>query len=426
MLYRKIIHEKTEYLEKATRYLLYAVMLCLPSYLLRLEWFGVRTNILDTLLLLGALFFVVRLWTEKKGKHLFSMIQRQSFFFTGVLFLLLGVVYSAYMSEGISPKEWGILKSWFFLPFLFAFLFYVFYAKNTKVQNTAILLYVWSSGVLSLVFLILSLASYGMTYDDRLKGWYDSPNQLALFLAPAVLFLWTEMRRKQSSQSLNFRKFGTYFGFMVTSTTLLLTESLGGILSLLGGIILYEYTRSRFFTEGRMHIFFKGFLLFFVFLGIFFFFAFEKHMIEINPEDRSSLSSRFMIWQSAWDIGKESWLWGIGPGNFQEKYLEYQTLYPPYLEWAVPHPHNIFLSFWLQSGFLGFLGFVIICGWTLFRMFLSVSQRTNKKELELFLIGFLFLTLLWGLVDTPYWRNDLSVLFWMMLFSNTFSRTPNY
>ena len=207
MLYRKIIHEKTEYLEKATRYLLYAVMLCLPSYLLRLEWFGVRTNILDTLLLLGALFFVVRLWTEKKGKHLFSMIQRQSFFFTGVLFLLLGVVYSAYMSEGISPKEWGILKSWFFLPFLFAFLFYVFYAKNTKVQNTAILSYVWSSGVLSLVFLILSLASYGMTYDDRLKGWYDSPNQLALFLAPAVLFLWTEMRRKQSSQSLNFRKF---------------------------------------------------------------------------------------------------------------------------------------------------------------------------------------------------------------------------
>ena len=149
-------------------------------------------------------------------------------------------------------------------------------------------------------------------------------------------------------------------------------------------------------------------------------------MIEINPEDRSSLSSRFMIWQSAWDIGKESWLWGIGPGNFQEKYLEYQTLYPPYLEWAVPHPHNIFLSFWLQSGFLGFLGFVIICGWTLFRMFLSVSQRTNKKELELFLIGFLFLMLLWGLVDTPYWRNDLSVLFWMMLFSNTFSRTPNY
>ena len=27
---------------------------------------------------------------------------------------------------------------------------------------------------------------------------------------------------------------------------------------------------------------------------------------------------------------------------------EYQKHFPPYLEWAVPQPHNLYLAFWLQ------------------------------------------------------------------------------
>ena len=67
-----------------------------------------------------------------------------------------------------------------------------------------------------------------------------------------------------------------------------------------------------------------------------------------------------MIWKSAGLMIKNNPLFGIGPGNFQEKYMEYQKYFPPYLEWAVPQPHNIFLAFWLESGLIGLAGFILL------------------------------------------------------------------
>ena len=67
-------------------------------------------------------------------------------------------------------------------------------------------------------------------------------------------------------------------------------------------------------------------------------------------------------------------LFGIGPGNFQNKYLEYQKYFPPYLEWSAPQPHNIFLAFWLESGLLGLAGFVIIA----FCIFSAIIKKRSK------------------------------------------------
>jgi O-antigen ligase len=71
------------------------------------------------------------------------------------------------------------------------------------------------------------------------------------------------------------------------------------------------------------------------------------------------------------------------------------------MEWNIPHPHNIFLAFWLNAGLLGLLALLAI-------IVLAHLRLTYP------------LIALWGLVihgffDTPFWKNDLSMVFWLVV-----------
>jgi len=112
-----------------------------------------------------------------------------------------------------------------------------------------------------------------------------------------------------------------------------------------------------------------------------------------------------MIWNAAGEMLKDSPIIGIGPGTFQQVYLEYQSRFSvPYLEWAVPQPHNTFLAFYLQTGLVGFAGFILILFW--------LFKRARADDIVfLFLVYFL----VHGMIDTLYWKNDLALIFALVL-----------
>ena len=130
----------------------------------------------------------------------------------------------------------------------------------------------------------------------------------------------------------------------------------------------------------------------------------------ITINQRSSVASRVMIWRSAQKMLENDWAMGIGPSNFQEKYLDNQKYFSPYLEWAVPHPHSLYLAFWLSAGLLGFLTFLLMLGW-----WLKDFWKNKKREtlLGLVSLSIILYFLLHGLADTTYFKNDLAVIFWL-------------
>jgi|GEM_PF-514010 len=188
---------------------------------------------------------------------------------------------------------------------------------------------------------------------------------------------------------------------------------------------------------------FKGVLVGFLLLALLFLSQLNNPKLQhiLNGDYYSSLHSRLMIWQSAWKISQDHWLFGIGGGNFQQAYLDYQKYFPePYIEWAVPMPHNIFLAFSTQLGVFGlasFLTIIILSILTvipsnvegsllsMFKGFLRSSPyhtvrgsgRNDKKTdfLTLWALSYLIYFLIHGLIDTPYWKNDLAIIFWLAI-----------
>ena len=77
------------------------------------------------------------------------------------------------------------------------------------------------------------------------------------------------------------------------------------------------------------------------------------------------------------------------------------------------YPHNIFLTVWSELGLLGLISFVGL----VVHIFAQLI-RLNKKKIDLFalaLVGSFSFMLIHGLVDVPYFKNDLSLEFWSLI-----------
>ncbi len=79
------------------------------------------------------------------------------------------------------------------------------------------------------------------------------------------------------------------------------------------------------------------------------------------------------------------------------------------------YPHNIFLNFWTELGLTGMVLFALVIGKFLFIGLKLLETDCRNKGIILGLIGAMMAIFIHGLVDVPYFKNDLSVLFWIIV-----------
>lgn len=304
----------------------------------------------------------------------------------------------------------GLFKSFILLPVLCAWLILSLRPKEAEQQW---LLAAWLLGVsaTALAALIAFLSGW-ITYDGRLASLYLSPNHLAMLVAPGVLlaFFFFDQATGRFWRRLLFGV------IMSVSLALFLTRSYASIGALgIAWLLVYHRVLGMWIHRYRW-VFFGLIALISVF--IFSEISSEKFHNLISGDGRSSLDSRLMIWQAALHIGQTSFPLGIGIGQFQRAYLEAQPLFPPYLEWAVPEPHNLILSWYLATGLIGcgtVLSLVVATLRSLRSKLGSENIASQQKNLTRLYLALALWWLVVGLIDTPYFKNDLTLGFWVVL-----------
>lgn len=345
--------------------------------------------------------YLIKEWYESLGEDRSKMAIFS--WLTAIFLMGIGISFA-----GNTPtfSDLGKLKSFYILPVLLALSIPVLLKDPMKLR---LVFQGWVFGILaaSLAALVSALEGWFL-YDGRLAGPYTSANYLAALLAPgAILSIYFF-----STAQRVIMKWLLGFGLFIIGIVLFLTHSYATwfalSISLLFGAILFFKTTAgikwRFFVLPIILLI--GILL--TEMGT------EKWSQLISADPRSSFASRQIIWGVALNIATDHPWIGIGMANFQDKYLEYQKYYPPYLEWAVPTPHNLSLHFWLEGGIIALAAWLGILLLLVRYVWLSVKTEISiEKRLSIALSATLVLFyVLYGIVDTPYMKNDLVFAVW--------------
>lgn len=385
--------------------LIFLTIFCIPLYLIKVPIFGIPSNFFEVIsVAIAAIIF-----TQEKENILPKLLNLPKFLIISIFFIFLGLLLSTILNTENYTQSLGIIKSWFIVPIFFSLALHLKIDSSSLVEKIIRSIYfsIITVSIIAILYKIFSIT----TYDNRLKAFYLSPNYLSMYLAPGIFFALYFLRKSFLSNKYSRIFFINIFFLLIIVFSLYWTLSYGAWISIILSLII---TSPLLISHKKILIFYAS-ILFLVLLV----FCLQKNNSKmtnlLNNYSTSSIASREIILKVSAALILKSPIAGIGPGNFQEKYLEMQKNYPPYLEWAVPQPHNIFLAFWLQAGIVGLIGFLILNYYSITNLLRCIKNKKNTA-LAVTLLAFFIYILIHGLIDTTYWKNDLSFIFWINIF----------
>jgi len=376
----------------------YLVVFCLPLYLIRFKIFNIPTTALELMIYGLFIIWLIKIIRSKNQELRIKIIEK---LIIPVVLILIGVSIATIFSWDLRVSL-GIWKAWFIDPILF-FIVVVSIIKNIEQIKKIFYSLIFSGLVVSIISLIY-LIQGNLDIQGRLQGFYNSPNYLAMYLAPVLIINFWFLMVFKKDYSLRMVFLANNLFLLIT---LFFTKSFGawfGILVALGfGVIIYlNKTKNKKIIWGII----LGIILIIL---IFIFLKFG------SIQGKLSINSRIGIWQKAWEVFKMYPIMGIGPGTFQD-------YFPAYPRWGVPQPHNLYLAFLLQTGSIGFIGFIWLLIW-FFRSGFKILVIDCWLPITV-LMSIMVYILVHGLVDTTYWKNDLSLMFWLIIGAMTAIKNP--
>lgn len=395
--------------EKVLLFLAYLSPFTFPLYLVRFKFAGIPFTVLEAFcyLFFGVLVLAVLC---RKRKIYWGKPARAYYLLAFVLLAgaSLGVILAPHfiaLPSGVlmdsKQAALGIWKGWVFAPILYFFAFTQVVTETVKLKKL-LLYFIYAGALVAASAYVFGIFGHGFTYDLRLSGFFESANYLSLYLgAPLLLGVYYLLHGNMLD-----RREELYNVASVTTMAhaLFLTQSYAAIIAVFGALALYILVLLIRHKMGFLKISLILLALMIVFGGI----AVSqmdsaKFKQFVDFENRSSSTVRLEIYEVAWGLISDYPISGVGPGLFQG-YYQFKgpdILGKAPMEWNIPHPHNIFFAFWLNAGILGLLALL---------GFIALAHR----HLTYPIIAFWGI-LIHGLFDTPFWKNDLAMVFWLVL-----------
>jgi len=400
-------------------------LVLLPVYLIRCKSFAwcrspVPLTLLEVLIL--ATFVAWIFWKVSQVRK--GTTSGQSVFrgLTGPLFWpLVTFLIFATVSVFIAPDlrmAAGIWKAYFIEP---AILFIVVADLTTfkKSLTWAVLPILFSGLWVSLLAIWQAatgtnqFAPYAIA-QGRVSSIYSTPNAIGLYVGPLALLALGCLVELYRRKKISLKKFGLplYLALCIATFILAiyLSKSRGAILGISVSLLVFAisalYLNLPNFFRRLLQLGFLFAVFVYLLLNIVVFVKIDNFVAAYKPAQQDSIEARFCMWQATRNLLADRPITGAGLAAYQETYPSYATCY----EEAQLYPHNIFLNFWTEIGFFGMVAFLWIC----FVSF-KILERSFKNFIPVGLFSALVYIFAHGLVDVPYFKNDLAVEFWLLL-----------
>lgn len=371
----------------------------LPSYNVRWHVGPLPTDLLELAILVTLAAYVIECWRERALPDL-----RSPFSLPAALFLLAGLISVA--ASPVHRQGLGLFRAYLVEPLL---LFVMVSAVAREEEKARILLgALWAGGLAASIpnIVVIAQALHHHSLNSALAApalIYNNVNELALFVVPLVAMAGAVLLH---ATDVWFRRAAGLF-VVVGGLGILVSLSRGGYMALAVVVLLLAITLPvRWWLVPAL-----------VVLGA----AFSRlppvaarlgHEVDLN-DPNNTLVHRLKVWSATGRMLRDHPIFGGGLSG-------YPATVEPYRVAAgadpLQYPHNILLNFWTETGIVGVVAFawILVQG---FRYTLRGWRRASQawRPYHLGVAIALVAILVHGLVDVPYWKNDLAAEFWILL-----------
>ena len=370
----------------------------MPLYLVRFKVGPLPTTLLEIAILITLALYTATLVVGRG-----PLPGRTPYEIPIALFLIAGVIGIFVAPDHRSAL--GIYRAYLVEPIL---LFYVVLAVFPRAQRTeAIFVCVAAATMLfclvDIVFFARAALAGHLIPGNVAAAFRLNPNYVALYLEPLIGF------------AAGFLFFGpgrtrwfALAALALMGPTEILTFSRGGLLALIALVLLAFVTVRNW--PFRIAVVAGGFAAGVIIwnlplLG-------QRIRQSLKPGS-GTLFTRERIWVQTVKMLHDHPIFGAGLNGYQTVMAPYRAADPNSV--PEPYPHNIALTSYTELGVLGLVAFAWILIGLLVQPWLAFAKSEGMARAILWGTGAAFFMIaVHGLVDSPYWKNDLSVEFWLL------------
>lgn len=380
----------------------------LPTYIIRFTVAGIPTTFLESAIIIIAAVGCLQSTVRREWRNAWRTLPRQPLFYT--LLFISACVIAVVVSDN-TRGSLGILKGWVLSPLLLGWMVYG-EARNQKSEARSMMTHaLLLSGT---VVALLGISQIGQL--SRVRSIYDVPASLALYATPLIVIaVW-------KAYVADYQRKLYAICAAIMTVALIATQSLAALLAVTTALAIGIGLRRS--PQYKMRIIAS--ILMCCIIAALLFTASGRLSYVVDAvshlDKTSSVSVRLQLWRISWQLIQESPLLGIGLGQFEPAYQ--QKLHEqfadsanrvigsestaPLPEFVFRDPHNWLLSFWLNTGIIGLASFIALHCWLVWS---AIKKPRQITEIALALLSLL----VYGLVDTIYWKNDLAALHWVLV-----------
>jgi O-antigen ligase len=392
------------------------VLILSPLYILRFKLFVPGSDLFIPTTFLEILLFITISVTffefAKDGLHWNELK-------TKFEILILGFAVAAFFAVFASADfigGLGILKAYFIEPILF-FYSLVFTSRKygySYIVRSLIVSGFWISALAAVQKITgsFSLAPYELI-QGRVPALYNSANSLALYLCPiALITLGLATGEKTRRKKILYFLVLLFFILIVVWT-----RSRGGMVALVFGMIIFVYALLALKNTILQKIWYLIPLTCLSLVAVFFYLFYLNYNFLPQGDGRpytqgDTLQIRYFIWVGTINMLRDHPVLGAGLDGFKTLYANEYRL--PQFQEEFQYPHNLILTFWTEMGIFGLFAFLLLITESISLIIRNIVKSKNPV-FGASLIAIISYILIHGIVDVPYFKNDLSVEFWTIL-----------
>jgi len=438
----------------------------LPVYQIRFQIGFLPMTLLEAMILVLFAAWFVKSWRANELPLLLSFprkreskknVQRYPFWLEIILLLVIAFISAA--TAGFNSSALGILKAYFIEPAMFFIVFVNIFsariatrssgsapahsAMSGKIPKNREKIF-WALAISALF--VSAIAIYQRitgnlmpaTWQNtgRVTGVFAYPNAVGLYLGPIMLILIG--RLFAALRNIKYLILNIFFSITIILSLLAIyfAKSEGALAGVAAALFIFGLLynkKSRWVIAGLAVLAAGG--------------------IAINSQARDYAINKIMlrdldgqirrqIWVETWEMlasNPKNFIFGAGLANYQSAVAPYHQdgiFVRDYndLDWhrktvfnaeyrakvwqpveIYLYPHSLFFNFWVELGLAGVLLFIWIIGKFFVIGYKLYVKNEDYSSIILGLIGAMIVIIVHGLVDVPYFKNDLAVLFWILV-----------